>query len=90
MTITVVAMLVISEVRDRPGRFRRRLDAVFFDQLADDDPAGDLADDDHGEAGGDKPDPAEEHGHPALVPGEVDRQAEGEEGEQREDRGPAP
>ena len=50
MTITVVAMLVISEVEIDQVAFRGRLDAFLFDQLPDDDPAGDLAGDDHGEA----------------------------------------
>ena len=71
---------------DRPGRFRRRLDAVFFDQLADDDSAGDLAGDDHREAGRDQADTAGEHGHPAALAREVDGEAEAEEGEQREDQ----
>ena len=72
--------------RDRPGLFGGGLDAFVDDQLVDDDPARDLAGDDHREAGGDQADAAEEHGHPAFVPGEVDRGPEGDEGEQREDQ----
>ena len=85
MTITVVAMLVISEVEIDQAASAAGLTLSFVDQLADDDPAGDLAGDDHGEARRDQADAAEEHGHPAFVAGEVDRDPEGDEGEQRED-----
>ena len=78
MTITVVAMLVISEVAIDQALRAAGLTLSVVDQLVDDDPAGDLAGDDHREAGGDQADAAEEHGHPAAVAGEVDRGAEGE------------
>ena len=62
-------MLVISEVPIDQVASAAGLTLSFADQLADDDPAGHLAEDDHREAGRDQPDAAEEHGHPAPVRG---------------------
>ncbi len=78
-------MLVISEVEIDQAASAAGLTLSCSTSCADDDAAGDLAGDDHGEAGRDQSDSAEEDRHPAFVPGEVDRQPEGEEGEQRED-----
>ena len=69
---------------DVPGRFPAPVGAFGCDQLVDDDAAGDVADDDHPEAGRDQADAAEQHGDPAPAAGEVDRPAEAGEGEERE------
>ena len=66
MMITVVAMLVISEVPIDQAASAAGLTLSSFDQLVDDDAAGDLAEDDHREAGGDQADAAEEDRHPAA------------------------
>ena len=67
--------------------FAGRLHALVLDQLVDDDAAGDVAGDDHREAGGDQADAAEQDRHPAFAAGEVDGNAEDDEGEEREQQG---
>ena len=79
-------MLIISEVPIDQAASAAGLALSCGDQLVDDDAAGDVAGDDHREPGGDQADAAEQHRHPATVAGEVDRQAEGGEGEDREDQ----
>ena len=83
-TITVVAMLVISEVAIDQVASAAGLTLSLVTSWSTTIPPGHLAGDDHRKAGGDQSDPAEQHRHPALVARQVDRRAEGGEGEDRE------